>query len=600
MYVTTKQIVRKLPTNFRLISIIQEAITNSIQAHATHIKINFLTIPHSLLEDSRQVKNIIIEDNGDGFTDDNINSFNNYLSEYKLDLGCKGIGRFTYLTICDRIEIASYNKDQNITFDFTLNTELIHPTTNTDPLKKNTSVKFCNVQNKEISTSLDNERKDIINHFLSIFKFISDTKKELIIELSLDDIYKHSINAQEFGSGFVDKTFDVQFGDTKETFIVSYKQQGASIKGFYCANNRSVQEDGLNINLRTSKDKGLLFFVRSNFFDQAVNDERNEFNIKDNDKNLVSLDWDTINRHLFVAVNEVCKSLNIHIEEITNKNKRESLNSAPYLASYIRKSKNMSTSAEIIKEAKELFNKDKDYIRDLRNKKNPDYEERLCISNQAELAEYIFDREKIIKDIKNTLEDPSTKTNETLIHNKIMRTKTSNHNYHSYKDNNLWLFDERFMIYTYAYSDKTINEILSLNDADKNKRPDICIFTKSKEDVKDIIIIELKGSDATGEKNASGINELNKYTRKIKDYFEKNDEKVRIWAYLITSLNDETRQEIEDFPGMKQTYTTKGKMYYLYNEKLDSITHILTLETMLEDAMSRNQLFLDILRGDYE
>ena len=70
MYVTTKQIVKKLPNNFRLISIIQEAITNSIQAHATHIKVNFLTIPHSLLEeDARQVKNIIIEDNGDGFTD---------------------------------------------------------------------------------------------------------------------------------------------------------------------------------------------------------------------------------------------------------------------------------------------------------------------------------------------------------------------------------------------------------------------------------------------------------------------------------------------------------------------------------------------------
>ena len=40
-------------------------------------------------------------------------------------------------------------------------------------------------------------------------------------------------------------------------------------------------------------------------------------------------------------------------------------------------------------------------------------------------------------------------------------------------------------------------------------------------------------------------------------------------------------------------------MYYLYNENLNAITHILTLETMIEDAMSRNQLFLDILRGNY-
>ena len=53
----------------------------------------------------------------------------------------------------------------------------------------------------------------------------------------------------------------------------------------------------------------------------------------------------------------------------------------------------MATSAEIIKEAKELFNEDKEYIRNIKNKRNPDYEERLYTSNQAELAEYIFDRE---------------------------------------------------------------------------------------------------------------------------------------------------------------------------------------------------------------
>jgi hypothetical protein len=33
-------------------------------------------------------------------------------------------------------------------------------------------------------------------------------------------------------------------------------------------------------------------------------------------------------------------------------------------------------------------------------------------------------------------------------------------------------------------------------------------------------------------------------------------------------------------------------------EGLNAITHILTLETMVEDAMSRNQLFLEILRGN--
>jgi hypothetical protein len=177
-----------------------------------------------------------------------------------------------------------------------------------------------------------------------------------------------------------------------------------------------------------------------------------------------------------------------------------------------------------------------------------------------------------------------------------MKKYTTCENYKSYKDNNLWLFDERFMIYTYAYSDKTINEILGIKD--DSTRPDICIFTKTKENAQDIVIIELKGSDATGEKNAVGLTETNKYTLKIKQYFENNGVNVRIWAYLITNLGDKEKRDLELMVGIQKAYMPKGEMYYIYNDKLNSTTHIYSLETMVEDAMSRNQLFLDILRGD--
>ena len=62
MLVTTKQIVKQLPTNLRLLSMLNEAITNSIQANATKIKINFDTIDVSLLEDEKSVKNMTIVD----------------------------------------------------------------------------------------------------------------------------------------------------------------------------------------------------------------------------------------------------------------------------------------------------------------------------------------------------------------------------------------------------------------------------------------------------------------------------------------------------------------------------------------------------------
>lgn len=568
MIVTTKQIVKKLPTNLRLMSVLEEAIANSIQANATEISIYFETID-TLLQEYRKVKNVFIVDNGDGFTDENINSFNHYLSDYKQVLGCKGIGRFTYLTICDKVSFESFNGANNIKFDFTINTEEIKPKIVDGHFDKLTKVAFFGVKDKEVSIDLSDEAKEVAGHFLSIFKFMCDEDKNLLIKFYIDGKFAAEINAQEHGAGFIDELFTIEVNDSiTEEFILSYKQKGVTIKGFYCADKRSVKRDDLNINIRTPIDKGLLFFLSSTLFDRTVNDERNDFAIKDSDKNLMQLDWDIINRKLYSRIDTIAKKFNIDIDEISNKNKKESLNSAPYLAAYISKSQNMATSSEIIKEAKELFNKDKEYIRNFRNKKNSDYEDRLYTSNQAELAEYIFDKEKIILDIKKDMDDVNSKTNETIIHNKIMKKRTSNEDYFSYKDNNLWLFDERFMIYSYAYSDKTVNDILGLSDSDKNTRPDICIFTKSQNDVKEIILIELKGSDATGEKNAGGLNELNKYTRKIKNHFESNGEEVRIWSYLITALNKEARQEIEDFPGIKQAYTTKGKMYYVHNENL--------------------------------
>lgn len=601
MQVTTKQIIKKLPTNFKLTNILEEAITNSIQAHSTKIDIYFETLPIDLTEEKRRVKNFTIIDNGDGFTDKNIYSFNHYLSDYKENLGCKGVGRFTYLTLCEKVKFTSYNNGSNIKFDFDLDMEEIELTRlDNESLVKKTKIDFINVYQRDINVDFKDEEKEIIGHFLSIFKFMVDEKEDLIIQFYIDDKLISIIEAKEHGRGFEDDSFKIKVGQIEEEFIVSYKQKGSTIKGYYCADRRSVKQDTLGLKFRTGRDKGLLYFVSSKFFDNHVDDSRNSFSIKDKNNAFFdeALDWETINRKLFVTIDKICKSIEIDIEEKTKLNQKESLKSAPYLATYIKQSNNKSTSAKIIKEAKERFNSDKEYIRDIRNKNKDDYEQRLYVSNQAELAEYIFDREKIINDIQSDIDNLNKKSNETIIHNKIMKTKTSNSDDKSYKDNNLWLFDERFMIYSYAHSDDTINNILGLKDKDKNTRPDICIFTKSKNDIKEIIIIELKGCDATGEKNAGGLNELYKYTDKIKEHFEKDGEEVRIWSYLITTLNEVTERELRLTPGIKKTYTTKGEMFYLYHEELNSVIHILTLETMVEDALGRNQLFLDILRGN--
>ena len=47
----------------------------------------------------------------------NIESFNNYRSSLKRDLGCKGIGRFLYLKIFEKIQIKSLDKKIDFVVD---------------------------------------------------------------------------------------------------------------------------------------------------------------------------------------------------------------------------------------------------------------------------------------------------------------------------------------------------------------------------------------------------------------------------------------------------------------------------------------------------
>ena len=264
--VTTKQILKKLPDNFRLTSILEEAITNSIEANATEIDIYFETLPIDITEEKRRVKNFNIIDNGDGFTDDNIKSFNHYYSDFKETLGCKGVGRFTYLTLCDKARFTSYNNGSNIKFDFDLNMEEIELLKfEKESLIKKTKIDFINVHNRDINLNFQDEEKEIIGHFLSVFKFMVDEEKNLFIKFYIDDKLVSTIEAKEHGVGFKDDNFNIKVGQKNEIFTVSYKQKGVTIKGHYCADKRSVKQDTLGLKFRTKKDKGLLFFVVQNF-----------------------------------------------------------------------------------------------------------------------------------------------------------------------------------------------------------------------------------------------------------------------------------------------------------------------------------------------
>jgi hypothetical protein len=91
--------------------VLYEAVTNAIQVDATEIKINFIQDAQNYID------SIVVEDNGDGFNETNTKSFREYRSNYKKHSGCKGIGRFLFLKLFERVEIRSLDKSIEFVID---------------------------------------------------------------------------------------------------------------------------------------------------------------------------------------------------------------------------------------------------------------------------------------------------------------------------------------------------------------------------------------------------------------------------------------------------------------------------------------------------
>ena len=99
--------------------VIYEAITNAVHANATKIICTFDT-NDNLLQNTdsgeeianNKINKITISDNGDGFTKDNYGSFCKYRSNFKMALGCKGVGRFVFLKVYNNAEYISKLKNE--------------------------------------------------------------------------------------------------------------------------------------------------------------------------------------------------------------------------------------------------------------------------------------------------------------------------------------------------------------------------------------------------------------------------------------------------------------------------------------------------------
>lgn len=630
-------IIEKLAKNVKFLQPVYEAITNSLEAGAKKISIEFFKTA-ALQDEYAKINGFSITDDGEGFIQKNIDAFVLLWTKNKLNLGCKGSGRFTWLSVYEKIDIVSDiqtdNKRIKIPFCRTFDEDdVVIENIKIDQQK--TSIRFSDITkdfycaasdirkgvDKRCVADLGTIKDSIIEYLLIKLFLLKQNGVPFVIELKLGEQIE-TINHESIPT-LSSREFtifsDITNRDYLFTLYYHFHADGKNSKKlYYCSNMRSTKEmhhGSFGFTCPLPNNDSFEMLLCSDYLDGKDDDARSDLtellNQKQADINTPLL-LSNINPATKKVMHEIILTQYPEISSLNSQEEEKAIDSAPYLTPFIKMDTDIiKTEQTLLANAEKNFKEAKiratqNFERLLSTKSVSDEEFKVAVNQlsliaAAELGEYILYRDSIIKALNSAILDPSKK--EKFIHDIFMpmRTNTFSTDENKHLLSNLWLLDDKFMTYSYAASDETIEaikaDITAKNEEKfKNKnRPDITIFFNTQNSQKNVVVIEFKGANADKYEKKKALTELPDDVAIIKKHIP---DVSTIWSYIITSIDDEFKFSIENQDNYFELFTPESsyRAYYKYFPKQNAHEFILDLSAITSDAFARNKVFMDILK----
>ena len=601
-------------------------------------------------EEVNHFDEFIVTDNGEGFTERNYKSFLEAYTAYKLQKGCKGIGRFLWLKAFKTIEVKSVYTEDGKWFrrEFTFSLEkTIDPENNKKEIDAQeegdrvTEVRLSGFQScyrDEVALSLESLVKKIIEHCLPYF--IVDGCPNIIVKDNLGesfslvsyykDLYKDTLHRD-----------DVHIGGRLFSIYHMMASEGADKHELHlCANNREVKSYDLskyipNLDKKIiSKEQSYYYvgYMAGDYLDESVNADRYEFNFTDapiletiGEKELIETSVNYISAYLSDDLGRIKDEKQKRIDDFVREKKPQ----YRYLLNH-RKGiyDKIPVGLADDKLDLELYKQEQEWEYDIAKKKSAIEEhkrnntldsplfmelfEEYCVSvtqfSQASLAEYIIRRKAVIDLLEKALEitDDGKYNKESQVHSIICPMQIMSDDV-QFDEMNLWLIDDRLAYHQYLASDKPMKS-LPIMKSDVSRRADIAIFDKAisysadAENINSITIVELKKPQRndliSDDKNP--INQVLGYVADIKDgkVLKANGRgfgnvrNAAFYCYVIADVTDSLATDAEN-AGLNKT--PDGEGYFGYNVPRGAYIEVISYDKLLKDAKKRNQVLFDKL-----
>ena len=663
-----------LPVSHALLPLF-EAVVNAIhsvdEAHKTDperrkISLEVVRAPQSpVLNDSADFKKIaslspvqgfVVTDNGVGFTDQNLKSFETLDSDFKASIGCRGVGRLLWLKAFERAEISSAYANGN--GELYLRTFSFNPASGTHNFTNDlkapgddalTSVRlegFKKWYSDRAPRSAQKLAVSLLEHCLWYFvrpggaphiEIVDDTER-----LHLDDVYDTYMCRSAST-----ETLKVRDQDFSLTHVKLKANSGKQHQIAWCAAGRLVKEEsitgkvpGLHGRLQDGAEEFTYScYVSSPYLDERVRSERFAFDINEVNDDLFA-DVDLSLREIRTAVlDSVAHHLSEHLEENRNAGRerveRFVTNRAPRYRPVLGRMQTETFDVDptisdrdldlllhrqladfeavLLTDGHELMKVDDSETANDYEIRLSSYLDRANELKNSDLVNYVFHRKVILDLLQKAIQRGADGkyAREDVVHELIMpMRKTSNEV--KTDSSNLWLIDERLAFHTYLASDKPLSS-MPITASKSSKEPDICVLNVYDEPLlvaegqslplASIVILEIKRpmrDDAAAGESKDPVEQALGYLKRIRDggamtpqgRLIPGSQSIPGFCYVLCDLTPSIKERCLMLT-LRETSDFMG--YFGFNPNYNAYIEVISFDRLLNGARERNRAFFDHL-----
>lgn len=600
------------------------------------------------------ITGFVVSDNGEGFHDGNMRSFETLDSEYKAAQGCRGVGRLLWLKAFDKVEVISrYDgaggamKERQFTFT-AKNGVTQEPVRDASGAGTGTEVRlssYAALYREQAPKTGQSIARHILEHCLWYFVRPGGAPDITVIDsgerFSLQELFDEYVLTE---STRQDTSIKGQKFSLIHLRLTTAGSTGPQLN--WCAGNRVVTQENL-----AGKVPGLYGRVRdgdsefmyscyltSDYLDRAVRPERTGFDIPDVTDGTMFDSDPSLSDIRAAALDSVAEYLHSYLAEARGAGQarvREFVDKkAPQYRPVLRHFSQgklgvdpgisdrelelqlhrhrADLEAEVLAEGQQILKdeiiEDAGYTQRVQG-----YLERVDDLKKSDLVAYVFHRRVILDLLKKASRaDAAGKyVKEAAVHRLIMPMRTTSDDAHP-DASNLWLLDERLAFHNFLASDKTIKS-MPVTGSGSTLEPDLLalqltdmpmlVAEGDKMPLAAITVVEIKRpmrNDAASGADRDPLDQAVKYLEEVRDGRVvtatgrpiPRSEHIPGFCYIIADLTPAMHRRCRNFDLQP---TSDGLGYFGYNKNYMAYIEVFSFDRLLNLATERNRAFFDRL-----